>query len=1180
MKKRICLDVLFVIVLLSFIVSGQEFVPGKFIVKLKPASDGGGASVDSLDRLNSEFGVTSVKRLFPGISSGGDGGGSSSTLSDIQRIRNKYPVRAARAPKDIDISKIRLENIYEFSVGEGALMLDIVERYERDVNVEYAEPIYLRYDEYKPDTNPRYLEQWAHQNIQSEAAWDIERGDSNIIVAIIDSGTDFTHEDLSTNIWRNPGEVEGDKNNDGCPGICGVDDDGDGLIDEDTRGCGSNGMDIDGVLCGYLDDLDGDDDENGYADDFNGWDFSNNDNDPREGDHGTHVAGIVAAVDNNLGIVGLCLKCTIMPIRRFFGVEDMKYAVDNGADVTSHSYGGSGFSQTEQDVIDYARSLGVVNVAAAGNQNSDGLHYPSDYEGVISVAATDIDDKRADFSNYGDNVDVAAPGDGILSTIPNDGYNRKKGTSMATPFVSGLAGLILSKRSSLTVDEIENIIINEVDEFGVDITLIPDEFIGKGRINALKALSVGSLPSYRAEILSPIGGSIFLSQDIMGIANGNSFVVEIGKGHYPTNWNLIGNGNQDNNDFLVSLDTTQYSDGLYTIKLSVDGGERTVSDSVRVDIDNVFIEEPHRFGIYRFGEVVDIEAYIKYEPESFTLDYSPDVEPRQWDSVGLDYRRQGEKITGTFDTSKLSSGGRFIIRLRANINGIESVHEEDVAFETYQEGWPVQVDGKFDRTSPVIANIDGIGGKEIIVGTSKKKVYIFRQDGSPYPGWEGGIEVSDKVNSNIAVGNLDSDKELEIIVNTGAWEGDGPNLYAFNHDGSFVNGMWPISVLSGGVGPAFTSSPVIIEINGDNKIMIGISHNGGLRVINSDGTEYSGFVDIEGSIFSSPAYGDLTDSFPGNEIVVKSCNPCAEGEKSKVHFIRSDGVIEWVKEIPGRSDQSPIIGDIDGDGSSEIVVFNNYDDIYVWGVDGEDYNRPSRGIANHKPISMGNVDGDRNLEVVFAAFKQIQIKHFDEGESFSIPIGNHLDDGGIALADVNGDGISEIIAGDNEGKVYIFSYENIGGELYTYNLLEGWPKNVDGIIASTPSVDDIDNDGDIDVVVGSHPGTIFVFDLDYRYSGNNLDWPMFQHDLENSGFYGEVAVFDEIERGDVNGDGNVDLSDAVHLLNFLFLGGPEPVCMDVAKVNEGDSVDLTDAVYLLNFLFQGGPRPVGGNVVC
>ena len=337
-------------------------------------------------------------------------------------------------------------------------------------SVAWAEPNYLLS---LPDESPTPIElpevqtgieispndpgynQYARQylaRIGVESAWSITTGDPRIIVAVVDTGVDCTHEDLVGRCWINEDEIP------------------------------DNGVDDDG---------------NGYVDDRAGWSFYKDSGDV--GDvmrHGTHVTGIIAATMNNgKGIAGVAPSVTIMPVAVFTPVgvgtyydliRGILYAVDNGARVINLSLGATTYSRGEAEAVQYAEQHGVVVVAAAGNQASNRLFYPAAHPQTIAVAATDANDGVAGFSNYGTYVDVAAPGVSILSTIPGNGYGILSGTSMATPHVAGLAALILSLNPSLTPAQVRDLITRYASDQVGPPNLDPpgwDPHYGYGRIH-------------------------------------------------------------------------------------------------------------------------------------------------------------------------------------------------------------------------------------------------------------------------------------------------------------------------------------------------------------------------------------------------------------------------------------------------------------------------------------------------------------------------------------------------------------------------------------------------------------------------------------------------------------------------------------------------------------------------
>ncbi len=364
-------------------------------------------------------------------------------------------------------NKSGINQIYRLKISSPFDPLYVSSKLAKVSSVEWAEPLYLREIVDTPN-DPSFANQYALKNIKAEAAWDISKGNSNIIVAIVDSGVDWNHEDLAAHIWEN---------NDPINGV--------------------------------------DDDNNGYIDDIRGWDFGGldgtGDNDPKEDSptHGTHVAGIASAVTNNsIGVAGIGYNLTIMPVKTSrhdigdnliaYGYEGIIYAADNGADVINCSWGGFGYSNAEQATIDYAVSKGVVIVCAAGNDGKNDVIFPAAYNGVLSVGNTQSNDAIAPSSNYGKDLDVCAPGTNILSTWQgaNSPYTSISGTSMASPLVAGLAGLVIDKFPNYTPLQIAEQIRVNADNIDSQNSGKKD-LLGSGRVNAYKALSNKNVKSVR-----------------------------------------------------------------------------------------------------------------------------------------------------------------------------------------------------------------------------------------------------------------------------------------------------------------------------------------------------------------------------------------------------------------------------------------------------------------------------------------------------------------------------------------------------------------------------------------------------------------------------------------------------------------------------------------------------------
>ncbi|KIL49824.1 S8 family serine peptidase [Jeotgalibacillus soli] len=219
------------------------------------------------------------------------------------------------------------------------------------------------------------------------------------------------------------------------------------------------------------------------------------------GEHGTHVAGIIAAsMDNLTGGAGVAPNANIMPIDVFNGydgaylsdvIDAIYYAVDSGADIINMSLGGYEYSSNENDAIQYAHQRGVLVVAAAGNDNVNYPSYPASYNNVISVASTTASDGRSYFSNFGPYVDIAAPGSSVYSTLPFDWYGEMSGTSMASPVVAGVAALVLASEPQLTNTQLATRLTTTADDLGAAGR---DDYYGHGRVNAKKALNIKDLP--------------------------------------------------------------------------------------------------------------------------------------------------------------------------------------------------------------------------------------------------------------------------------------------------------------------------------------------------------------------------------------------------------------------------------------------------------------------------------------------------------------------------------------------------------------------------------------------------------------------------------------------------------------------------------------------------------------
>lgn len=327
--------------------------------------------------------------------------------------------------------------------------------------------------------DPALISKWDLQKTDAVKAWQLSQGSRQIVVAIIDTGCDVNHEDLKANIWNNPGETGLDKNG---------------------KDKSSNGID---------------DDENGFIDDVHGWNFVANNGDLTDHHgHGTHIAGIIGAEGgNNRGIIGIAPKVSLMCLKYYepkTPTDNLKNTIaaikyvrkmnelwekrrqNMRIHIVNYSGGGLEFSADEKEAIQGVQKQGVLFVAAAGNEksNSDRLkYYPADYglSNIISVTAIDPNTEVLPSSNYGtDTVDVAAPGQAILSTLPGNNYGLMTGTSQATAFVSGAAAVVMAHKGTFLADDVKKYLISTGDS---QISLLNKTGTSR-KLNLYKALTV------------------------------------------------------------------------------------------------------------------------------------------------------------------------------------------------------------------------------------------------------------------------------------------------------------------------------------------------------------------------------------------------------------------------------------------------------------------------------------------------------------------------------------------------------------------------------------------------------------------------------------------------------------------------------------------------------------------
>ncbi|HTL80875.1 MAG TPA: S8 family serine peptidase, partial [Bacteroidia bacterium] len=387
---------------------------------------------------------------------------------------------------------IPIQHIYKMRFSDLAGVDSLANELSNLPYVDYAEKAPLQRPDFLPNDFNSGL-QWGLAKIHGPSAWNISTGDPSVVIAIVDNAINYNHQDLMANRWVNSGEI------------------------------GGNGID---------DDLDG------YTDDVYGYDVADNDGNPQPPPgaqnttafmHGTHCAGIACAVTNNgLGISSIGYNCHFMSVKcspnssdgstlsnTFEGVD---YAISAGANIISMSFGSTTNSLTWNYLFQSANLHGIVLVAAAGNSSSSTPYYPAADQYVIAVGATESDDSKAFYSNYGSWIDVMAPGSSIYSTLPDGGntYGSASGTSMATPLTAGVAGLILSALPGSSPAQVETALKNGCENIDA-VNPSYAGLLGSGRINAYYSLQVNSIKELSENVFSVFptagDGDLFISTD-------------------------------------------------------------------------------------------------------------------------------------------------------------------------------------------------------------------------------------------------------------------------------------------------------------------------------------------------------------------------------------------------------------------------------------------------------------------------------------------------------------------------------------------------------------------------------------------------------------------------------------------------------------------------------------------
>ncbi|HYQ45313.1 MAG TPA: S8 family serine peptidase [Polyangiaceae bacterium] len=1096
-------------------VGGLAVVPGQLVVKFKSDSPAGissdvhsclqqgrsfasitadaSSSLDGLVRRHGIFRAASLVQGREGLSTRDAKALLRARGSNLARAK----IRAQSAPLE------ELVNVYRMDLAANADLEAAMADLRSDPHVEYVHPNYVAHLVYTPNDpywsssgswgQPR-ADLWDLKLMHTSQAWDATRG-NGVVVAVVDTGVDINHPDLAGNVWTNPGEIPDN----------GVDDDGNGFID-DVHGWSVLG-------------------NNNQVDDFIG--------------HGTHVAGTIAAQDNNgIGVVGVAPDAKIMPVQVFSFSSDaftlsqgILYAVHNGADVINNSWeicaGYCPSVGVVEDAVRTAHAAGTVVVFAAGNEGADIRdRSPQNLPETIVVSATTPGDTRADFSNFG-LIDVAAPGSGdpndsdvvepsygllslraascfepwICNPDRNVGENyvRLAGTSMAAPHAAGVAALILGLHPSYSPEQVRQVMRRtSIDANGNGY----DTNLGYGRVDTAK---LGTEPTPLEALIQAPRLVQTAQLPIAGKANGAQFqkyVLEYGKGTAPTSWTtIITSTSPVSTGNLGTWDASKIADGDYSLRLSAykTNGAR-YEDLHLLALDRVQIASPKPNVTLVAGDIPIVGIANPGTFKSFnvrvqTFDAGTPV------NANLALTNGGKQpvangVLAVWHAQNIAAGHYRITLDVTNSDG--SVISRNVVLivdPLLHGGWPVglpvsvyQDRGPAPPSEPIaLADLDGDGKAEVLAGFGDK-VSVFKGDGSLVSGWPQSLATPENPSMTVKAmpiaGDLDGDGTKEVVVAT--WEG---YIFVWGANGALKPG-WPRLITyttDWGTAPASLSLSLgDVDRNGILDLVATDAQQTGVHVFKGNGSYLPGWPASTWRAIKTPATVADLNKDGKNEVVIG-----VDGNPAQLVVLSAKGVVlpGWPRTLMSSSNEStgsyPVVGDLDDDGDLEIAALtcdgggdDTLSKVVIYQHNGQLLTSWSTGAVQTGPLVLADLDGDGSLDVLESLMKM--------------------------------DGTGGLYAWDRKG-----------------TLLSGWPQSNPGAtpLFNAPIVVDLEGDGRNEVITARQPESWsdelqihFGYPVQaYRYDGSlvpNLARPAYGSWY---GADGSPAV------ADIDGDGRLEL---------------------------------------------------------
>lgn len=834
-----------------------------------------------------------------------------------------------------------------------------------------------------------------------------------------------------------------------------------------------------------------------------GFDFFMNDSgfaSETKNPHGTQVAGVLgAATDNEVGIAGIAPDARIMPVRTADNIlhqgarlaQGIVWATDHGADVISMSLGAESRSASLDRAVAYAHRRGVVMVAAIGNENSNHHNYPATYDEVIAVGGVNPDTAdaaaqgplepqtpiatdftvRAAYSDFGPHLDLVAPTQ-VYTTEYGGGYSRNwSGTSAAAPHVAGVAALIEGAQPGLSPARVRQLMLRTADDLkGKSAEGIVDgwdQYTGYGRVNAFEAVSAakaGRIPP-ATDITSPDLFSTHTGKVRVRGFGGPAWKLELSQGVDGADWKQVASGS---GTVRFSLDASKLEPGAWTLRL-----QSTDQQGNRGEDRTHFYANRDR--ALKRGYPIRLGSSGEGSPQlaDLTGDGRPEIvlgttdgRLRVWDGRKRKLVRGWPQRSGPAFASRRAA--RRIGPIRAGFLGTPAVGDitgsrrpEVVApgldGRVYAwhhngrsvRGFPVRIDAKRPPSperdisiyaSPALAQLDGRGKLDLVVGAADGKVYAWDGRGKRLAGWP--VEARDgddreRVVSSPAVGDIDGDGAPDIVEATAEVYGSTPQttgrVYAWDTRGKLKPG-WPIKP------PALAADA--IPIAGE-----GVPASPSLADVDGDGDDEVAIA----------AFTGQPELYNGDGSLAHAFDTAGKGASSKT--TATSAIALGANGAFGRLSESGPLGFFSGIVDTQFAVA---------------FQAPAQRIPYEHLVGGWDAASGSYFDAFPAPVEQLQI--------LATP----------ALADVDGDGGAEVIAGTSA--LLLHAFKEDGSEA------AGWPKQTGGWLFAGPAVGDVDGDGKLEVVAVTREGYMFVWNTPTKAPAF-VEWESFRNGPQNRGRY-------------------------------------------------------------------------------